>query len=339
MSADREQGGFVATAGGYVCREYIPVRHYHFEDVTRVRPRNDKDLFADQKLGFVVTEFTLSRSMAGSAGTVTAVITKGFHPNADHYSNEVRLHHLWGYVSREDLATVVAREWPPKRPASAHLLDTIKKSLEHANIEHSWLKAPDKARLRHELERHPPRAAPAPKPTPRPTPAARPPLPPKEKSAGVADLFDRPNLQLVIVDSNVWMEPRYDPLFRTLEDLLRRKNHKITMGPLQYEEIYSLQKRHSIDSRKGKDARQALTRIEKFQKAGLLSLPNMSTHPNSTAFADPEILTFVETAARQNRASLVISDDKDLRIRAQALGGERAHVVAAKTFGRPGSGL
>jgi len=128
--------------------------------------------------------------------------------------------------------------------------------------------------------------------------------------------------KFLITDSNVWMTESYDPLFRTMFCVLKLMNQQITMIGNQFDEICNIKSRNSFETRRGGAARCALARIEVFQKAGLLSMQNIGIDSQADAYADPHIVTGMQLALKDGSEAVLISDDRELRIRARRILGD-----------------
>jgi len=363
--ATLKDAGFSLEGRNYVYKGFIPARHFWFGGLDHKNIHTADDVLADKLFGFGIRQFSLARTRTNGNSGIIATISVGVHPNADAWSKQIRLEDLWKFVNNQDFREFVAEEWPQRKGPSTYCLDLIVKSLQYVNMERSWMRSQYGNQIRKALDHH--RAQPktrqkpanslistqpnhgtkkfhltsrpkeetlpqvhSPKIGPSPTPTTN-----LEINAINCEKFiSNKNIQHLIIDSNVWMADEYNALFNALFSILRHAKKQITLDGVQYDEIYNLKRKHLYETRQGKGARLALNRIEKFQCEGLLPMGNVSMNPNPKAFADPLILEIIKTAAGQQQTVILISDDKDLRIRATAVGKEFASIMEGKIFNR-----
>ena len=119
----------------------------------------------------------------------------------------------------------------------------------------------------------------------------------------------------LVIDSNIWMNEKYDALFNVLEKESVRTNYNLNMSGLQFDEIVNIKKNSEYGDDKSKRARLAINRIESFQKAGLLNIPQISIDSKKGAYADPVIVQVLTSQSRNGVECTLISDDMELRIR------------------------
>lgn len=132
---------------------------------------------------------------------------------------------------------------------------------------------------------------------------------------------------LVIVDSNIWMNPNNDKLFINLEWVLQKLSSCIEMPATQFDEIVNI-KTKSVDEEKKGRARLALRRIERFQELALINITSLGYNSNKHAYADPNIISTFEKNLSNDSTMTLISDDRELRIRA----GQRLKDKKARDF-------
>lgn len=123
---------------------------------------------------------------------------------------------------------------------------------------------------------------------------------------------------LVIVDSNIWMVSSYNDLFLNLEFFLEKTSSKIEMPSEQFDEILNLRKKYQ-GTPKSTLAVCALIRIEQFQNKNLLKIVPMGIYSDRSAYADPEIIKTLVDSSKKYSEMILISDDRELRIRANQL--------------------
>lgn len=122
----------------------------------------------------------------------------------------------------------------------------------------------------------------------------------------------------MLVDSNIWMNYEYNVLFRNLAQLLISTSIALEMPTEQFDEIVNL-KNLPYDNPKSKLARCALSRIEEFQNKKVLKIVPMGIDAVRGAYADPEILKILMKASKTHPSVTLVSDDRELRIRANQL--------------------
>jgi len=120
---------------------------------------------------------------------------------------------------------------------------------------------------------------------------------------------------LLIIDSNIWMKADYEPLF---EVLLQLRLSCVIVGG-QLDEITNKKNRTRFGSEENNCARLAIDRVEKLQEADLVEIPGITFEPDKGAMADPEILKYAVGEAEQKKFVTIVTDDKELRVRAKAI--------------------
>ncbi len=120
---------------------------------------------------------------------------------------------------------------------------------------------------------------------------------------------------VVVIDSNIWMEQKYHQLFEALPDQMKLLNSSITISSVQLDEIVNL-KNLAYQNPKSKLARRAMNRMEKMQKKGVLDLSTDSHESRKGAYADRAILELISKPGIDLSRAKVVSDDRELRMRA-----------------------
>ena len=123
---------------------------------------------------------------------------------------------------------------------------------------------------------------------------------------------------LLLVDSNIWMNPEYDEFFSSLEWVMERFSSIISMPSKQFDEIVNL-KNLPYGNPKSKLARCALGRIEYFQNRSLIRIVPMGFNAEKNAYADPDIIEILVDSLAKYTAMTLVSDDRELRIRANQI--------------------
>lgn len=143
---------------------------------------------------------------------------------------------------------------------------------------------------------------------------------------------------VVILDSNVWMNQDLDSLFETLRSSFKKTGNVLDMFSWQYDEICNVKKKSEYGSESSSGSRTALSRIERLQSENVLHIPDITVDSNTKPYADPLIIDAVVDAARNGQSVAVITDDVELRIRLkESLKNQNAtdwRVEAAEPVGR-----
>lgn len=130
--------------------------------------------------------------------------------------------------------------------------------------------------------------------------------------------WDEKLSDLVVIDSNIWMNYDYDDLFNSLESYLSKSNNVIKIPQVQFDEIVNL-KNLPYSNFKSKLARCALSRIERLQNSNVIKIIPLGFDAEKDAYADPEIIKLLIKATDEYDNLLLITDDRELRIRANQL--------------------
>ena len=123
--------------------------------------------------------------------------------------------------------------------------------------------------------------------------------------------------QVMIIDSNIWMNENYDSFFHSMRLACISKKYKIELFGLQFDEIANIKKSVNFGEAKNRRARMAINRIEEFQKADILRVIPITIDAKRGAYADPLIVKVLATKSREGKECTLFSDDKELRVRAR----------------------
>ncbi|MCX8511436.1 MAG: hypothetical protein ORN83_06720, partial [Chthoniobacteraceae bacterium] len=123
----------------------------------------------------------------------------------------------------------------------------------------------------------------------------------------------------LILDSNIWMNPGYDPLFQALEDCLKAAHGTLTLYGPQFDEICNVKRKTAYGTPSNRGARCALNRIERMQTSNRLNIEPLSIDAEFKVYADPLIVKLIVTQTKQGTAVAFLSDDMELRIRVRGL--------------------
>lgn len=125
----------------------------------------------------------------------------------------------------------------------------------------------------------------------------------------IAQMFFCP----IIVDTNIWVDVKLDAFWESLRLGCMNSHSRIIIPPSVYDEIVKF--KTNDDNSKRYLGRIGLKRIELFTNCDLLSMSNLSKIPNSSPYADADIISLSQSLARQNEKVFLITNDKDLGIR------------------------
>lgn len=121
----------------------------------------------------------------------------------------------------------------------------------------------------------------------------------------------------VIIDSNIWMNEDHDLFFKFLADSFSTANRVVEVYGAQFDEICNIKHRGSYRDPRGKRARLAINRIEGLQTRKLLRIAPVTLESRAGAHADPVILNLLAATNRQPCSLSLVTDDKELRVRAR----------------------
>jgi hypothetical protein len=151
----------------------------------------------------------------------------------------------------------------------------------------------------------------------------------RRANESLAFFSERILAKCLVVDSNIWMNERYECFFTALRYAARSSGYKIALFGPQFDEICNIKSRRrrrrngllftrtKLDMTKEQRARMAINRIESLQTLGLLTIKPVTINADPRAYADPKILKVLAAASRKGDSICFVSDDKELRIRAR----------------------
>ncbi len=116
-------------------------------------------------------------------------------------------------------------------------------------------------------------------------------------------LINRLGNQIIILDSNIYMNESYENIFNFIM-FNRIKN--IFMTQQQYDEI---------SNKYGFESRQAKRIIELLSKSNLITIHNITQNSDRNAYADIELINYIREFSSKNHNILFVTDDRDLSIR------------------------
>ena len=137
-------------------------------------------------------------------------------------------------------------------------------------------------------------------------------------------LFNSKLSNIVLVDSNIWMNCEYDVLFTEMIDAVRAMNFKMMLLGVQLDEMENL-KNSSPDNDTKRGARCAFRRIDSAQDSNVLVIKNVTLNATRNAYADPEFIKYLLGNTEQgclNPGVVFITDDRPLKIRIKAIAKE-----------------
>lgn len=120
-----------------------------------------------------------------------------------------------------------------------------------------------------------------------------------------------------VIDTNIWMNEDYDPFFRAFLGVLAESSLTYTLYEEQWRELCNLKNNNEYDSPKSRRARCALSRIEVLQKASCLTIRPVNRRTPSAGYVDDLLLNLLRSACADSRTGGLVSDDRELRIRAR----------------------
>jgi hypothetical protein len=122
-----------------------------------------------------------------------------------------------------------------------------------------------------------------------------------------------------IVDSNIWMEPKYTYFFEHLKYRLIKLSKKAVICDSQIDEICNIKTKTDHREEASTKARYAINLIKSFQKDNILDIKGISGGINKNAYADPEILKLLNSVTSNNETIAFVTDDIELRNRAREI--------------------
>jgi hypothetical protein len=120
---------------------------------------------------------------------------------------------------------------------------------------------------------------------------------------------------VLVIDSNIWMNEKYDSFFDSMERACALKQFKIELFGVQFDEISNIKRSSPFGESKNIRARIAINRIEHLQKCNLLRVVPISIDAKKGAYADPLIVKVLSQQLQQGKNCTFFSDDKELRVR------------------------
>ena len=119
----------------------------------------------------------------------------------------------------------------------------------------------------------------------------------------------------LVIDSNIWMSTEYTVFFQILEQQVAAQQKQIILYGPQFDEICNIKTKTEFGEAKNALARTAIDRIEKLNAKKLLRVEPITLDAKPGAYADPLIIKLLAKAAKDNKATCLVSDDKELRVR------------------------
>ncbi len=132
----------------------------------------------------------------------------------------------------------------------------------------------------------------------------------KEKEA--IAVFEQITTGDMVVDSNIWLNRDYEALMDKLLTFCKKNKCRIFMPAEQLDELENMK----IKKDKNIMAALAFRRIDRFQKANIISIEKVKPMARPRAYADPALINlFVSLVAEIGKKPCFISSDNALRIR------------------------
>ena len=132
----------------------------------------------------------------------------------------------------------------------------------------------------------------------------------------------------LVIDSNIWMTRGYEPFFIILEEKCQSLSKELVLYGPQFDEICNIKKGTDFKEKKNSKSRMAIHRINEWSKKGILRVEPITIEAKQGAYADPLIVRLLEAIAKKGEAVCLLSDDKELQVRAR----ERIRRVADTQF-------
>lgn len=129
------------------------------------------------------------------------------------------------------------------------------------------------------------------------------------------------NSNVLIIDSNIWMNKDYDWFFMLCTSAASPKK-PLRMFGVQFDEICNLKKKRRFGSDGSSAARLAINRIEIFQKADLLRIASIGVEAQGRAYADPVLIRSAIKTGLQANGFAFLTNDREMRIRVRELAAE-----------------
>lgn len=125
-------------------------------------------------------------------------------------------------------------------------------------------------------------------------------------------------VECLVIDSNIWMNEKYDMFFKALKIAAQKMKFKIALPGAQFDEICNIKRRTGYGEPNNQRARLAITRIEQALKEDWLRINSISIDSDKTAYADPVLVKIIRSAVKAGQRVCFLSDDVELRIRIRA---------------------
>lgn len=122
----------------------------------------------------------------------------------------------------------------------------------------------------------------------------------------------------LMLDTNIWIEPKYEVFFEFLQSRCRKLQLVLEMPSEVLDEITKM-KDLPYDDPKSRLGRIGLVRIEKFQSERQLRIRSMGLIAKRGVYADPVILIDLKRESSLHSRITLITDDRELRIRANEI--------------------
>lgn len=119
----------------------------------------------------------------------------------------------------------------------------------------------------------------------------------------------------MVIDSNIWMNERYDSFFSCIRLACLIKKYRIELFGVQFDEISNIKKAAQYGDARNARARIAINRIEALQKDNFLRVIPITVDAKRGAYADPLIVKVLAQQSREGKKCTFFSDDKELRVR------------------------
>ena len=123
----------------------------------------------------------------------------------------------------------------------------------------------------------------------------------------------------LIIDSNIWMGNDYDNFFEVISEACYNYKRTLNIHGVQFDEIVNIKNKYKFETIKGKKARCAIGRIERLQKENCLEIRPITIDAKQDAYADPVLIKCLLDQAQNGVKTTLISNDKELCIRARQL--------------------
>ena len=119
----------------------------------------------------------------------------------------------------------------------------------------------------------------------------------------------------LIIDSNIWMNERYQPFFHAMAIVFKRASYKLTLFGEQFDGIANIKKSTRHGDHPNRCARLALRTIEQFQTLGLLTIQGITIESKRGSNPASLFVQILAAEARKGIRCTFISDNEELRIR------------------------